>query len=57
MKSNDAPALVEALRASGIVTSSRDSNLRISAHCYNAVEDVDAVLEALARNRRLLERA
>ena len=55
--SYDAPALVETLRREGIVTSSRDSNLRISAHCYNAVEDVDAVLETLARHRRLLVRA
>ncbi len=55
--SYDAPALVDTLRREGIVTSSRDSNLRISAHCYNAVEDVDAVLEALARHRRLLARA
>jgi selenocysteine lyase/cysteine desulfurase len=55
--SYDAPALVEALRREGIVTSSRDSNLRISAHCYNASEDVDAVLESLARHRRLLVRA
>ncbi|MGZ8694903.1 MAG: aminotransferase class V-fold PLP-dependent enzyme [Gaiellaceae bacterium] len=55
--SYDAPALVETLRREGIVTSSRDSNLRISAHCYNAAEDVDAVLEALARHRRLLVRA
>jgi selenocysteine lyase/cysteine desulfurase len=55
--SYDAPALVEALRREGIVTSSRDSNLRISAHCYNAFEDVDAVLESLARHRRLLVRA
>ena len=54
VKSYDAPALVEALRRVGIVTSSRDSNLRISAHCYNAVEDVDAVLDALTANRRLL---
>jgi selenocysteine lyase/cysteine desulfurase len=55
--SYDAPALVATLRREGIVTSERDSNLRISAHCYNAVEDVDAVLEALARHRRLLVRA
>jgi selenocysteine lyase/cysteine desulfurase len=39
------------------VTSSRDDNLRISPHCYNAVEDVDAALAALARNRKLLARA
>ena len=54
--SHDAPALVAALRREGIVTSSRDGNLRISAHCYNAAEDVDAVVEALTRHRRLLER-
>jgi selenocysteine lyase/cysteine desulfurase len=57
VKSYDAPALVAALRREGIVTSSRDSNVRISAHCYNAVEDVDAVLESLGRHRRLLVRA
>jgi selenocysteine lyase/cysteine desulfurase len=52
----DAPALVSALRREGIVTSERDGNLRISAHCYNSVEDVDAVLASLARHRRLLAR-
>ena len=30
--------------ATGIVTSERDGNVRISAHAYNGVEDVDAVL-------------
>jgi selenocysteine lyase/cysteine desulfurase len=52
----DAPALVAARRREGIVTSERDGNLRISAHCYNSVEDVDAVLESLTRHRRLLAR-
>jgi selenocysteine lyase/cysteine desulfurase len=52
----DAPALVTTLRREGIVTSERDGNLRISAHCYNSIEDVDAVLESLARHRRLLAR-
>jgi selenocysteine lyase/cysteine desulfurase len=52
----DAPALVTALRREGIVSSERDGNLRISAHCYNSAEDVDAVLAALARHRRLLAR-
>jgi selenocysteine lyase/cysteine desulfurase len=52
----DAPALVAALRREGIVTSSRDGNLRISAHCYNSAEDVDTVLASLARHRRLLAR-
>ena len=54
VRSKDAPALVDALRREGIVTSERAGNLRISAHAYNSAEDVDAVLAALARNRRLL---
>jgi selenocysteine lyase/cysteine desulfurase len=56
VKSTDVPSLVRALAREGIVTSERDSNLRISAHCYNSAEDVDAVLESLARHRRLLAR-
>jgi selenocysteine lyase/cysteine desulfurase len=47
-------ALVAALADEGIVTSSRDNNLRISAHCYNTAEDVATVLGTLARNRGLL---
>jgi selenocysteine lyase/cysteine desulfurase len=54
VKSTDARALVTALDADGIVTSDRDGNLRVSAHCYNTVEDVDAVLAALQRHRELL---
>jgi selenocysteine lyase/cysteine desulfurase len=54
VKSTDARALVAALDADGIVTSDRDGNLRVSAHCYNTVEDVDAVLAALQRHRELL---
>ncbi len=52
--SNDVNALVAALAGEGIVTSSRDDNLRISAHCYNTAEDVATVLGVLARNRDLL---
>jgi selenocysteine lyase/cysteine desulfurase len=52
--STDAPALVASLAREGIVTSERDGNLRVSAHCYNAAEDVDLLLESLARHRRLL---
>jgi selenocysteine lyase/cysteine desulfurase len=54
VKSTDANALVAALGEEGIVTSERDNNLRISAHCYNTVEDVDTVLAALQRHRSLL---
>jgi selenocysteine lyase/cysteine desulfurase len=52
--STDVGRLVAALAEEGVVTSSRDDNLRISAHCYNTAEDVSAVLEVLARNRSLL---
>lgn len=52
--STDAPELVRRLAAERIVASSRDDNLRISPHCYNTAEDVEAVLTALARDRDLL---
>ena len=55
--STDVNALVAALAAEDVVTSSRDDNLRISAHCYNTADDVRAVLDALARNRGLLKPA
>jgi selenocysteine lyase/cysteine desulfurase len=54
IRATDAPALVRALAADGIVASERDSSLRVSLHLYNVPEDVDAVLAALARHRRLL---
>jgi len=54
VKSTNANALVATLGEEGIVTSERDDNLRISAHCYNTVEDVDTVLAALQRHRALL---
>ena len=54
VRSTDVNALVAALADAGIVTSCRDDNLRISAHCYNTAEDVKAVLDALAARRELL---
>jgi selenocysteine lyase/cysteine desulfurase len=54
VRSKNAPELVAALRREGIVTSSRNGNLRVSAHAYNSHDDVDAVVAALANNRRLL---
>ena len=52
--STDVDALVAAMNSRGIVTSSRDENLRLSPHCYNTVEDVAAVLDVLRENRELL---
>jgi selenocysteine lyase/cysteine desulfurase len=54
VKSKDARALVAALDEDRIVTSERDSNLRISAHAYNTREDVDTVLVSLRNHRHLL---
>src|ERR671936_522746 len=54
VKSTDAKELVATLDREAFVTSERDGNLRISAHCSNTVEDVDAVLGALRRHRDLV---
>ena len=50
----DVAALVSALAADRIVVSSREDKLRVALHVYNVDEDVDTLLEALARNRALL---
>jgi len=50
----DATALVRALAAERIAASSRDSSLRVSLHLYNVEEDVEAILQALAKHRHLL---
>jgi selenocysteine lyase/cysteine desulfurase len=54
VRSSDAAELVRRLAADRIVTSSRDGNLRVSPHCYNTLEDIEAVLAALERNGALL---
>lgn len=54
VKSSDVETLVAALEREGIVTSSRDGNLRVSAHAYNSAQDIDDLLAALARQRKLL---
>jgi selenocysteine lyase/cysteine desulfurase len=52
--STDPNALVAALVKERIVTSTRDLNLRIALHLYNVEDDVDRILQALARHRHLL---
>jgi selenocysteine lyase/cysteine desulfurase len=56
IRSTDAPSLVRSLGEEGVVTSERDSNLRVSPHAYNNEEDIDAVLAGLAKYRHLLAR-
>ena len=54
VRSTDAAALVSALGAERIVVSSREDKVRVALHLYNVEEDVDRLLDALARNRPLL---
>ena len=54
VRSTDVDELVSALAGERIVVSQRDDNVRVSFHLYNVEEDVDAVLDALARRRALL---
>lgn len=53
-RSTDAAALVASLAEEDFVCSLRDANLRIASHYYNTVDDIDALLDALARRRHLL---
>jgi selenocysteine lyase/cysteine desulfurase len=46
--------LVRRLEQEGIITSSRDGNLRISPHFYNTLEDVERLFRALDSQRDLL---
>jgi len=54
--STDEHAMVQALAEDGIVTSSRDGNIRLSWHCYNSTEDVEAVVAGIQRHSHLLAR-
>jgi selenocysteine lyase/cysteine desulfurase len=54
VRSTDVDALVASLAAERIVVSSREDKLRVALHLYNLDEDVDTLLDALARHRRLL---
>jgi selenocysteine lyase/cysteine desulfurase len=54
LKSRDVNALVGRLAARGIITSSRESNLRVSPHFYNNHADIERLLEGLQANKELL---
>jgi selenocysteine lyase/cysteine desulfurase len=54
LRSPNVEMLVKRLAEDGIVTSSRDANLRISPHVYNNFDDVDYLLDCLTKHRELL---
>jgi selenocysteine lyase/cysteine desulfurase len=54
IRARDVEELVSALAADRIVVSAREDKLRVALHLYNVDDDVDTLLEALARNRALL---
>lgn len=54
IRSQKVDLLVKKLADENIVVSSRDENLRISPHFYNNLQDVENLLECLAKHRDLL---
>lgn len=54
LRSHKVDLLVKWLERDGIITSSRDNNLRISPHIYNDMSDVDCLIDTLTKYRDLL---
>jgi len=54
VRSHKVDLLVKWLERDGIITSSRDNNLRISPHFYNDQHDVDCLIDALSKYKDLL---
>jgi selenocysteine lyase/cysteine desulfurase len=54
VRSHKVDLLVKWLAKDGIITSSRDDNLRISPHLYNDMHDVDCLIDALSKYKDLL---
>jgi selenocysteine lyase/cysteine desulfurase len=54
VRSTDVVRLCAELGAERIICSYRDDKLRIAAHLYNTLDDVDRVADALASRRHLL---
>jgi selenocysteine lyase/cysteine desulfurase len=54
LRSHKVDLLVKRLEADGLITSSRDNNLRLSPHIYNNQQDVDRLMDVLTKNKELL---
>jgi len=54
LRSHKVDLLVHRLEADGVITSSRDNNLRLSPHIYNNLQDVDRLMDVLTKNKELL---
>jgi selenocysteine lyase/cysteine desulfurase len=54
LRSHNVTQLVKRLEEDGIITSSRDSNLRISPHIYNNLADVNRLMDCLTQHKELL---
>ncbi len=54
IRSHKVDLLVRLLEQDGVITSSRDDNLRISPHFYNDERDIDRLMDCLTKHRELL---
>ena len=54
LRSHNVSQLVKRLEEGGIITSSRDNNLRISPHIYNNFTDVNRLMDCLTAHKELL---
>lgn len=54
IKAVDEAAIVEALKGDGIITSSRDGNLRVSPHFYNELDDIARLMQSLDKHKHLM---
>lgn len=54
LRSYNVTMLVKRLEEGGIITSSRDNNLRISPHIYNNFADVNRLMDCLTKHKELL---
>ena len=54
LRSHKVDMLVKRLEEDGVVTSSRDDNLRVSPHIYNNLSDVDKLMDCLTQHKELL---